>query len=152
MSAQRCSPHRFIDGSQQPPRSRMVCRVHGSAWSYAEMTCETTLMVERVLVERAAQWRRYGDREHRLVEGAGPEVRWLLPYTTRSAAEVEADLRADYEDFEEETGLPTRVHLLREEVAEAIAEPDPRKRVVELLQVAALAVQQAEAIERELRN
>jgi hypothetical protein len=100
-----------------------------------------------VLAERRRQVQQYGFNDD-LETGMGPDVCWLLPYTADSAAEIEARLRIDYEDFEEDTGKPTWAHLLREELAEAICEPDAEKREAEWLQVAALAVSFVESSRR----
>jgi hypothetical protein len=113
---------------------------------YAEWTRSTTLYVlDQVFQERARQVRRYGLNRD-VKAGTGPETRWLGPYTGDSAQAVEQALRADYEDFQSETGLPTWVHLIREEVAEAFAEDDPVRLEAELIQVAALCVSMVERL------
>lgn len=106
------------------------------------------LMARRVLadvnLERVRQTRRYDNAE--TVDGTGPETRWLLPYTNDSATEIEAALRGDYVDFEDEAPV-TWVHLVREEVAEAFTETDPEALRAELIQVAALCVSWVEQID-----
>ncbi len=107
----------------------------------------TRRVLADVALERARQTARYGlntDTE----DGTGPETRWLLPYTSGSAVEIETALRDDYEDFEAEAGAPTWVHLVREELAEAFAETDQDRLRTELVQVAALCVSWAENIDR----
>lgn len=100
-----------------------------------------------VAEERVRQVARYGSNDD-LEHGFGPNTRWLLPYTTASATDVEAALRQDYEDFEAETGKPTWVHLIREELAEAFMEDDVLKREAEAIQVAALLVSFVETSRR----
>lgn len=102
-------------------------------------------VLEDVFAERCRQVDRYGHNVEN-ADGTGPETRWLLPFTGLSAKEIEADFRAEYEDFEEETGAPTWVHLVREELAEAFAESDPDRLQEELIQVAALCTSWVEKI------
>lgn len=109
-------------------------------------TRRTEVILELVRKERVAQEARYGEANLTIADGTGPETRWLLPLTTLSAEEIEVALRSDYEDFEEETGAPTWVHLVREEVAEAFQESDPARLREELIQVAALCVSWAERL------
>ena len=106
----------------------------------------TVRVLTDVSVERAKQRARYGSNDD-LEWGTGPETRWLIPFTYEPATAVERILRADYEEYEEATGKPTWVHLLREELAEAFAETDPIRLREELIQVAALAVSWAEKID-----
>lgn len=106
----------------------------------------TRHVLSLVFKEREAQEVRYGEANKKLESGSGPETRWLLPYTGGSAQDIQEELRADYEDFEEETGQPTWVHLVREEVAEAFQEDDPERLAEELIQVAALCVSWAERL------
>lgn len=107
----------------------------------------TLAVMERVFKRRIEQEAKYGDANKVLVDGTGPEVRWLGPYTGDSADTIESTLRRDYEDFEDEAGLPTWAHLVREEVAEAFKETDPTLLTNELLDVAALCVAWVEKIE-----
>jgi hypothetical protein len=104
-------------------------------------------VLDEVLEERRRQVRFYGHNDD-LETGMGPDVRWLLPYTTVSAAEIEQTLRDDYEDYEEDTGAPTWLHLIREEFAEAAKEADPVLREKEWLEVAALCVSYVQASRR----
>lgn len=106
---------------------------------------ETISVLDEVFEERKRQVARYGFNTD-LEDGVGAyETPWL-PLTDRPAAEVEAEFRRDYEDFESSTGFPTWAHLVREEVAEAFTEDDPEKLQAELLQVAALCVSWVEVI------
>lgn len=103
-------------------------------------------ILSRLLTERLRQVQVYGHNDD-LQGGNGPETRWLGPYSSSPAVEIEAHFRDDYEDFEEETGKPTWVHLIREEVAEAFMESDPILLQDELIQVAALCVSWCEKLE-----
>lgn len=106
----------------------------------------TMAVLQEVIRERVRQTEKYGDNAD-LEDGTGPETRWLLPFTTASSSVIEDELRADYEDFEEDAGKPTWVHLIREEVAEAFQERDPKRLAAELIQVAALCVSWVEKID-----
>lgn len=100
-------------------------------------------VLDLVFIERTRQVAQYGHNED-LEHGMGPDVCWLLPFTTANAQQVERALRRDYEDFEEDTGKPTWAHLIREELAETFTEADPLAREEEALQVAALLVSYVE--------
>lgn len=111
-------------------------------------------VLSAVLAERWRQVAKYG-LNRGICDGSGPDTRWLLPYTNipsffanqaGRADSIESTLRDDYEDFVAETGAPTWVHLVREEVAEAFCESDPAKLEAELIQVAALCVSWVERI------
>lgn len=106
----------------------------------------TDRVLADVADERVRQRDRYGSNAD-LEDGTGPATRWLGPFTGASALTIEEALRTDYEDFEDETGKPTWVHLVREEVAEAFAETDPVRLRAELVQVAALAVSWVEKLD-----
>ena len=106
----------------------------------------TRAVLDLVLAEREAQEARYGDANVHIVDGTGPDTRWLMPFTVASAHKVQVELRKDYEEFEEETGRPTWVHLVREELAEAFQEPPGPKLAEELVQVAALCVSWVERL------
>jgi len=110
------------------------------------VTDRTRAVLDLVFAEREAQEARYGETNKNLVSGTGPETRWLLPYTSDSAREIQLTLREDYEDWEDEAGLPTWAHLVREEVAEAFQEADPKRLKEELIQVAALCVSWVERL------
>ena len=120
------------------------CPVHGGPMA-SGVLCMTDAVLSLVREERARQFARYGTNDD-LPDGSGPLTRWLLPYTAEGAQTIEGDLREDYEEYEEEAGAPTWVHLLREEMAEAFAEGDPQRLEEELIQVAALAVSWVESL------
>jgi hypothetical protein len=110
------------------------------------VTDRTRAVLEMVAQERARQEARYGDTNHKLVSGTGPDTRWLLPYTPQSAQDIQVKLRDDYEDWEADGALPTWAHLVREEVAEAFQEPEGPALIAELVQVAALCVSWVERL------
>jgi len=105
------------------------------------MTLNTAEVLQLVADERIEQERRYGDVNLTTKSGTGPESRWLLPYTSQGATDIQRELRDDYEDHEDDTGEVTWLHLVREEVSEAFEREhdDPRLKD-ELVQVAALCV------------
>lgn len=102
-------------------------------------------VLEDVFKERDRQVALHGHNTD-LEDGTGPDTRWLLPFTFASAKEIQADLRAAYEYYEEETGKPTFVHVLLEEMAEAFEQDDLTRLEEELIQVAAVAVNWVEKI------
>lgn len=91
--------------------------------------------LDAVLTERVRQDETHG--EQNLPDDTG------LPYS----GHVRACAQADYDTAEQE-GRPTWRLILQEEVAEAFAETDPARLRAELVQVAAVAVQWIEAIDR----
>ena len=108
----------------------------------------TRAVLDLVLAERQAQEARYGHVNPLLKSGTGPETRWLASFTGQSASEIQRTLRRDYEEHEDEAGLPTWLHLVREELAEAFEVPDsdPVRLAEELVQVAALCVSWVERL------
>lgn len=105
----------------------------------------TINVLDEVFEERKRQVARYGFNET-LEDGVGPDAKWAHPLTALPATEIESDFRIEYEQHERTTGLPTWMHLVREEIAEAFMESDPEKLQAELLQVAALCVSWVEVI------
>lgn len=126
------------------------CSVHGGAWDHLLAGCQTTAVLLEVREERARQFTRYGSNGD-LRDGTGPRIAWLGqeldPDEHKAAEELERDFRTDYVAFEHYEGAPTWMHLVREEVAEAFMESDPRRLRAELLQVAALAVSWIEKLD-----
>lgn len=103
---------------------------------------DTVNVLQEVLEERSRQVERYGLNAD-LADGTGPTTRWVPKGTGPdgpTAAELERIFRQEYEQYEEENGQPTFMHLVREEVAEAFQEEDPERLAEELVQVAALCV------------
>lgn len=112
----------------------------------SDMT-STSEVLMMVFEERVRQEVQYGEANLKTQSGTGPGTRWLLPYTFDSAAQIQQQLRYDYEDFEAEGNPVTWAHLVREELAEAfeLEEGDP-ELVTELVQVAALCVSWVERL------
>lgn len=98
------------------------------------MTEQSTVLGE-VLAELARQVQVWGVQNH--PDGTGS------PGKQREADRLRADC-----DQALETGSVTWSHILAEEVAEAFAEADPERIRAELIQVAGVAVQWIEAIDR----
>jgi hypothetical protein len=107
----------------------------------------TIAVLERVFSERVAQMKKHGDAMRALPGGTGPDSTWLAPLGGEwilDAESIQKLLRQEYEEASE-AGQLTRMHLVREELAEAfeLDENDP-EFIDEILQVAALCVQWAE--------
>ena len=137
--------HGRVTCDLDPERDR--CRVHGGWYFYPYSTgCQTIGVLADVALERQSQFARYGTNED-LPDGTGPDAKWLITYVDRGAAQVEVDLRADYQLREALMGEVSWMHLVREEVAEAFAENDPARLREELIQVAALAVSWIEKLD-----
>ncbi|MEV0612465.1 hypothetical protein AB0I81_04005 [Nonomuraea sp. NPDC050404] len=92
-------------------------------------------VLAEVAAERAAQDRRFGMQV--LPDGTGGD-----------AAAFESDLTRRLTGKAAEAGALTWRHILEEEVMEAFAESDPRRLREELVQVAAVAVKWAQALDR----
>lgn len=96
----------------------------------------TDRVLSQVLAERVAQDAKWGEQNH--ADGTGAE------HYVAMADEA----REDVELFVAQHSGPEWALVLLEEVYEALAEHDPAKLRAELLQVAAVAVAWAEAIDR----
>jgi hypothetical protein len=91
----------------------------------------------------------YGHLNRTLQTGFGgsvPPTPWLMPYSDADNGNVEAAFRADYEDYEKTHGLPTWMHLIREEVAELFNSHISSDMIEEAVQVAALCVSLCEQL------
>jgi hypothetical protein len=113
---------------------------------------QTTHRRERLLQmireERVRQIEEYGANDT-LMLGFGSSVSsypWLLPYSDADSGKIEAAFRADYEQYEEDRGQPTWMHLIREEVAELFATRLAPDAISEAVQVAALCVSLCEQL------
>lgn len=111
--------------------------------SFTVTGCHAVL--NEVWLERVQQEERYGDVNDKLEDGTGEWVNWI-PFHDEHAPQIEEDFRDDYEAYQFKHGLPTWMHLVREEVAEAFQESDPDRLAEELIQVAALCVSWVERI------
>lgn len=111
---------------------------------------KTIAVLERVFEERKRQIAKHGTAMSDLPDGTGPEVRWLQGVNgTIPARMIQTSFREDYErrrgDGPEPDKALTRMHLVREELAEAFElDGDDPAFVDEILQVAALCVQWVE--------
>lgn len=94
----------------------------------------TAHVVDEVAEERVAQFAKWGEQNHE--DGTG--VDWAF----------HADMAKFECDKASLDGEGNWVHILLEEVYEALAEDDPAKLRAELVQVAAVAVAWVEAIDR----
>jgi len=105
-----------------------------------------------VRAERARQDQKWGEQNH--PDGTGATTYPLngdhhdLYATAESWAEELATWSQTETDHAARTGTVSWRHILLEEVFEALAEDDPAKLRAELVQVAAVAQQWAEAIDR----
>ena len=108
----------------------------------------TMRVLERVFEERCRQTEIHGHAMRALPDFPGPHNHWLADTSTTlhllNAREIQQVFRVEYEEASEE-GRLTRMHLIREELAEAFeCDPDSPEFIDEILQVAALCVQWAE--------
>ncbi len=117
--------------------------------SYPTILPFSAAVLEEVSHERGRQLNKHGDQSH-LPDGTGPDI-YILRHT-----DVNLDLRTGSElahifkarcqgNFPAEDNY---CDILLEEVFEALAEDDPAALRTELVQVAAVAVQWIEAIDR----
>jgi len=105
-------------------------------------------VLDEVAAERERQDIKWGEQNH--ADGTGPDV-YVLRHT-----DVNLDLRTGYElarIFQKKCqanglGKDTYRDILLEEVFEALAEQDPAKLRNELIQVAAVATQWVQAVDR----
>ena len=105
----------------------------------------TTNVLNDVLAERGRQDEKWGQQNH--PDGTGPRVRWMEGAPLGHSAAVLAGWFRD----RCKANVPDQdnyLDILMEEVAEAFAEDDPAKLRAELIQIAAVAVQWVEAIDR----
>jgi hypothetical protein len=102
------------------------------------MTPATTAILAEIAEERRRQHAKWGVQRHPFGTGTDPAGDREIADMARESCQ-----RA----FAEGDG--TWRHILEEEVCEAFAESDPVKLRAELVQVAAVAVQMVEAIDRE---
>jgi hypothetical protein len=89
---------------------------------------------DQLAAERASQDGKWGEQNH--------------PDGTSLTLESTADVYRRDADRAAKLGTITWAHILREEMAEAMAETDAAKLRAELIQVAAVAVNWIEAIDR----
>lgn len=97
-------------------------------------------VLEEVRCERLRQHEKWGEQSH--PDGTGPN-----PHRIPWAATAQS-----VTDHNAKTGALTFADILLEEVCEVLEETDPAKLRAELVQVAAVAVQWIEAIDRRRRG
>ena len=112
------------------------------------MSNSSDILVE-ISEERDRQDAKWGEQNH--PDGTG--INWVDTITPafgwkEDAAEHAATLAKKGTDRAANLGRLTFMHILLEEVAEALAETDPKLLRAELIQVAAVATQWVEAIDR----
>jgi hypothetical protein len=123
-------------------------RTHITMLAREKWQIKTIAVLERVFEERCKQMAKHGEAMRHLPDGTGPGVQWI-PGLPLQASEIETLFRREYDEKRGDAPEPserlTRMHLVREELAEAFEkEGDDPEFVDEILQVAALCVQWAE--------
>lgn len=112
-------------------------------------TCKepASAVLKEVAAERERQNAKWGEQNH--PNGTGP-AKLPMPYGSGSwSAAVAAERLTLLTNCAAQIGQVTYLHILREEVFEAFAEEDPAKLRAELIQVAAVAVQWVQKIDRD---
>lgn len=103
-------------------------------------------VLTEVAAERARQDKQWRQQNH--PDGTGPAIHWGLGGPAFMVRDTARDI-TQFHASGAEPGLPvTWLDILREEVAEAFAEADPARLRAELIQIAAVAVQWVQAIDR----
>lgn len=132
-----CSGDGWDTDADQPQPCPCTCHASGDA---------TAQVIAEVAAERERQKAKWGEQNH--PDGTGPD-KLPMPYGSGSwGAAVAAERLTLLTNCAAQIGQVTWLHILREEVFEAFAEKDPTKLRAELIQVAAVAAQWAEAIDR----
>jgi hypothetical protein len=119
------------------------------------MTALTDSVLAQVAAERAAQTAKHGDQSH-VPSGTGPQTTPVAEIVRGDANEIVnrhfafglANQARAATNAHAAAGAVTFADILLEEVFEALAESDPARLRAELVQVAAVAVQWVEAIDR----
>lgn len=103
-------------------------------------------VLTEVHAERNRQDRKWGEQNH--PDGTGPDVWWTGHIGPARAVRDTYRALTDYHADNRESEPLTWLDILREEIGEAFAESDPDALRAELIQVAAVAVQWVQAIDR----
>ncbi len=114
-------------------------------------------VIDEILAERVRQTEKWGEQSH--PDGSGRVQRHLADYvftrgawgtsSVANATALQLSLMAkEVTDTAAKNGQVTWTDILLEEVFEALAEDDPARLRAELVQVAAVAAQWVEAIDR----
>lgn len=116
----------------------------GSMLAREKWQIRTIQVLEMVFEERIRQMEKHQHAMMTLPDGIGPDVQWLddvVDDREVTAEDIQKAFRYGYETVSEEGGL-TRMHLVREELAEMFeCDPDSQEFIDEALQVAGLCVQ-----------
>lgn len=107
----------------------------------------TEEVLAEIYTERLKQDEKWGEQNH--PDGTGPDV--PMPSTWLNMREM-AERAREACQIKAGRGDVTWLDILREEVFEAFAEADPAKLRAELVQVAAVAVNWVEAIDRRAKG
>lgn len=145
---------------KQDTRRRAEAKRGTNVLAKQKWQVKTIQVLEEVFQERLKQFEKHGDAMADLPSGVGPRECWLEPVleVAQSAysggfenTTIQEIFREDYqglrgaENPDGQFGQLTRMHLVREELAEAFeCEPGSPEFRAEILQVAALCVQWAE--------
>lgn len=111
------------------------------------MSAEHDKVVRDVEAERDRQDAKWGEQNHPDGTGEHSTPLMRITYSERPAAHLRERAKMST-DLAARRGLVTWTDILLEEVFEALAEEDPAMLRKELIQVAAVAAQWAEAIDR----
>ena len=108
----------------------------------------TATVIAEVAAERQRQDAKWGEQNH--PNGTGPDqIMWPAVAVKVKSYGAIAEAAQTATDTAAEYGSVTFADILLEEVFEAMAEDDPIKLLAELIQVAAVATQWAEKIDRD---
>ena len=113
--------------------------------TYPVILPRSARVLEEVSEERARQDQKWGEQNH--PDGTRDDRRMLADVTLPTWGTV-CYLARERTDHLNAAGEATYLDIMLEEVAEAFSESDPTRLRAELIQVAAVAVQWVEAIDR----
>lgn len=128
--------------------SELEAAVAGAPLPDVRKECGCLSVLDEIKEERKRQDRKWGVQNH--PNGTGPQNRFLAveSYPHNTYKEI-ADNAIGMTDNHARRGDLTYADIFLEEVFEAMAESDPEKLRVELIQCAAVAVAWAEKIDRD---
>lgn len=104
-------------------------------------------VLEQIREERKRQLEIYGSNDD-LEIGMGPNVQWLLPFSSGTSEIIARGFREEYREYETLNGSPTWMHLIKEEVSELFEAEKRDDLITEAVQVAALCVSLVEHLLR----
>lgn len=138
----------LIDFVERYPNQRISMPREETA-ALRELFDSYTPGISATIAERARQDAKWGEQNH--PDGTGPLVQPLVcpdPVYVADTARTLAEMFTYRTETHAAEGTATWLDILLEEVFETVAEEDPVKLRAELIQVAAVAIQWAEAIDR----